>query len=388
MKVQSFERGKIFNKRMHKFLLDRMSLEEVSKIAVIGAGNVGKAMAAHLTIKGYDVNLFNRTEEHILPLKNDNKIRICGLIEGIPEIKLITSDIQKAIEDVDIIMVTSPASGHISLANSLGPHLHKDQLIILNPGRTLGSLEFYNVIKKYKKNNIVSEAQTILYTTRYCDMNAEVFAIKNKVSLATFPACQTGEVLDVLKPIYPQFVAAKDILETGFNNVGAILHPTPTILNIGGIENNKTPFKYYYDGITPTIAGFLETMDQERVEIAKTCGYHVVSVKEWLYEVYGSRGRNLYDTIQNTDAYRMIDAPEKVHHRYIFEDIPTGLVPLSSMGEKIQKHTPNINAIIELASRITNTNFRQCGRTLENCGVSRMNMDELKSFIQDGDEAS
>lgn len=380
--------GKIFNNRMHNSFLDKMSLEEVSKIAVIGAGNVGKAMAAHLTIKGYEVNLFNRTKEHILPLKKDNKIKICGLIEGIPEIKLITSNIQKAVEGVDLIMVTTPASGHISLANNLGPHLHKDQLIILNPGRTLGSLEFYNVIKKYNKNNIVSEAQTILYTTRYCDMNAEVFAIKNKVSLATFPACQTGKVLEFIKPIYPQFVAAKDILETGFNNVGAILHPTPTILNMGGIENNKTPFKYYYEGITPTIAQFLELMDQERVEIAKGWGYTVSSVKSWLYEVYGSRGTNLYDTIQNTEAYKMIDAPEQVHHRYIFEDIPTGLVPLSSMAGKIHKQTHNINAVIELASRITNTNFKQCGRTLENCGVSGMNMDELISFIQNGEEAN
>lgn len=219
-------------------------------------------------------------------------------------------------------------------------------------------------------------------------MNSEVFAIKKRVSLATFPASQTGEVLEVLKPIYPQYVAAKDILETGFNNVGAILHPTPTILNIGGIENNKTPFKYYYEGITPTIAKFLEAMDQERVGLAKRWGYNVVSVKDWLYEVYGSKGRNLYDSIQNTDAYKMIDAPEKVQHRYIFEDIPTGLVPLSSMGKKIQKQTPNINAIVELASRLTNTNFWQCGRTLENCGVSRMNIDDLKNFIHNGDEAS
>ncbi|MDZ7837273.1 MAG: hypothetical protein U5N58_04575 [Actinomycetota bacterium] len=31
------------------------------KFAVVGAGHGGKAIAAHLAIKGFDVNLYNRT---------------------------------------------------------------------------------------------------------------------------------------------------------------------------------------------------------------------------------------------------------------------------------------------------------------------------------------
>ena len=36
---------------------------------VIGAGNGGKAMAAHLAIMGFPVTLFNRTYEHISAIK-------------------------------------------------------------------------------------------------------------------------------------------------------------------------------------------------------------------------------------------------------------------------------------------------------------------------------
>lgn len=361
-----------------------MSSNEVVKIAVIGAGNVGKAMAAHLTLMGYKVNLFNRTKKNIVALMKDNEITISGIIEGRAQINIITSDIRKAIDSVDLIMVTTPASGHTYLAHILGPHLTKAQLIVLNPGRTLGSLAFSNILRKYKKENSVSETQTILYTTRYCDMNSEVFAIKRKVPLATFPACKTEEVLEVLKPIYAEYTRAQDILETGFSNVGAILHPTPTLLNIGWIENSRTPFKYYYEGITPSIAHLLEKIDHERIEIAEGYGYHVLSVKDWLHEAYGSSGKNLYEALQNTDAYKTIDAPDKIRHRYIYEDIPTGLVPFSSIGEKIQKQTPHMNAMIELASKITEKNFRQCGRTLENCGVSHMTIDELKHYINCG----
>ena len=37
--------------------------------AVIGAGNGGCAMAAHLSIMGFQVNLFNRSEENLRTLK-------------------------------------------------------------------------------------------------------------------------------------------------------------------------------------------------------------------------------------------------------------------------------------------------------------------------------
>jgi opine dehydrogenase len=35
------------------------------KYAVIGAGHGGKAMAAHLALMGFSVNLFNRTADHV-----------------------------------------------------------------------------------------------------------------------------------------------------------------------------------------------------------------------------------------------------------------------------------------------------------------------------------
>ncbi|MEG3054770.1 MAG: NAD/NADP octopine/nopaline dehydrogenase family protein [Methanoculleus sp.] len=362
-------------------------MKEEPKFAVIGAGNVGKAMAAHLSLLGYRVNLFNRTEENILPFKKDNKISVCGIIEGCTKINHITSDIHRAIEDVDIIMVTIPASGHKKIADLIGPNLLENQKIVLNPGRTLGALEFSHRLRKYDKTNIVAETQTILYTTRFCDMKSEIFAIKRKVPLAAFPACRTGEILDVFKDIYPEFTRAKDSLETGLANVGAILHPTPTLLNVGWIESGKTPFKYYYEGITPSISQYLESLDHERISIAHTLGYNIPSVKEWLHEAYGITGRSLYETLQNNEAYQKIDAPQKIKHRYIYEDIPTGLVPISSIGQKMLISTPNINAVVELASSITGSNFRQCGRTLDSCGLAGMTLESLVDYVYYGEEA-
>ncbi len=40
-------------------------MKKKTRYTVIGAGNGGKAMAAHLALKGFSVTLYNRTPEHI-----------------------------------------------------------------------------------------------------------------------------------------------------------------------------------------------------------------------------------------------------------------------------------------------------------------------------------
>src|SRR5690606_40839096 len=91
--------------------------------AVIGAGNGGIAMAGYLSLLGYKVNLYNRTLENILPLIERPVIRLSGEIEGEGRLNLATNQIQEAIEDADIIMVTIPAMGHYNLAKAMAPYL-------------------------------------------------------------------------------------------------------------------------------------------------------------------------------------------------------------------------------------------------------------------------
>ena len=44
-------------------------MSKSTRYAVIGAGNGGKAMAAHLALKGFQVNLYNRSSDHIAAIK-------------------------------------------------------------------------------------------------------------------------------------------------------------------------------------------------------------------------------------------------------------------------------------------------------------------------------
>ena len=149
---------------------------------------------------------------------------------------------------------------------------------------------------------------------------------------------------------------------TSFSNVGMVLHCSPIMMNIGWIETEKTDFKYYYEGISRSIANFLEKIDKERVDVAKGAGVDVASVSDWLKETYHVVGNNLYECIQNNLFYKEIDAPKTIHCRYILEDVPNGLVPVEFLGEQMGIHTPNMTMIINLANIVLNKNFRKEGR--------------------------
>ena len=212
------------------------------KYAVIGAGHGGKAMAAHLALMGFSVNLFNRTADHVEVIKKRGGIELEsaeGGPHGFGELALVTSDIAAAIQNVEVIMVVLPSSAHADVARAMAPHLQGGQIVVLHPGRTCGALEFVKVIRDRgcTADVTVAEAETFIYASRSDGpVQARIFRIKEAVPLAALPASRTQCVLDAICEAYPQFIHGVDVLNTGMNNMGAIFHPALTLLNMGWIE--------------------------------------------------------------------------------------------------------------------------------------------------------
>lgn len=363
------------------------------RFAVIGAGNGGLAIAGYLASCGYAVNLYNRSFDKIKELKDSREVTLQGAIQGKGFLNIVTDNIERAVEDANVIMVVVPASAHRAVAKNVAPYLKDGQIIILNPGRTGGALEFKNTIREtgVKAGVTVAEAQTLLYACRRVDgCTVNIFSVKEKVALAAIPATRTGKVIKIISKAFPQFVAARNVLETSFNNIGAIFHPAPTLLNSGRIETTGGDFQYYLEGISPTVARILEEMDRERVKVAQRLGVKAISAVKWLEQSYKAIDNSLYGAIQKTGAYKGIKAPSTVDNRYIFEDVPASLVPISSIGKMLGIPTPTIDSIIQLASVAQNKDYWKSGRTVETLGLAgktvkeiiRMVMEEEKGILE------
>jgi len=357
------------------------------RIAVLGAGNGGFAFAAHLTLLGHQVNLWNRTIEKLQPLIKDKKIHVSGELEGIAEISLVSRDLRKVCAGCQLIMVAISADGHKDLAKQIAKVIESDQIIILNPGRTGGALEFYAILKKTTPNKkvYIAEAQSLLYACRKEENNKiNIFGLKKILPFAAMPAKDTNYVLSFIKNIFPQFVPVDNILQTSFENIGCIFHPPIALFNIGRIER-KEEFRFYKD-VTPSICSFIEQLDFERITIAKIFGIKVRGVREWILKAYDikKKGSSLYDLMMSNPAYSNVFAPTTIFGRYFFEDVPTGLLPLREFSLLQGLKTPIMDSLITMISTVCRQDFYATGRDLKSMGVQNMTFNEINEYIQIG----
>jgi len=350
------------------------------KIAVLGAGHGGLAMAGHLAIMGFSVNIYSRSEERLWGIKSTGRIVIEGEVEGAGELNLATNNIEEAIKGIELIMVVVPATGHRFIAEQCAPYLQDGQIVILHPGRTFGAIEFNQVLqeKKCKANVIIGEAQTFIYASRALGPGqAKIFRIKNSIPVATLKAHRIPEVVNKLRVAYPQFVPGDNVFKTSFDNIGAVFHPTLCVLNAGWIED-IADFQFYIQGITNSVVKVLESVDNERVKVAESLGIRALTTREWLYLAYGAAGRNLLEAMRANPGYRGIYAPATLKMRYLDEDVPTSLVPISSLGKKLNVETPTIDTIIRLASILNEEDYWSKGRTVEKLNLKDLSLKELR----------
>jgi opine dehydrogenase len=365
-------------------------MDKTYRYAVVGAGNGGKAMAAYLALLGIQVTLYNRTASHVEIIRLRGGIDLENPTEphGFGKIYKVTDNMEEALREADIVMVIVPSSAHYDVAKAAAPFLRDDHIVILNPGRTGGTLEFRFTLAQENcpTNPIIAEAETFIFASRSeGPSQARIFRIKEAVPLAALPATRTAEVLEAIRPVFPQFIDGRNVLQTGLNNMGAIFHPALALLNAGWIEATSGDFQFYVDGVTPSVAKVLEVLDRERVTVASAIGIKARNALEWLDLAYNATGENLYEAMHNQTGYYGIKAPGTLNHRYITEEIPMSLVPIASFGSTYGVSVNGINSIINLACYIHGTDYRRKGRTVERLGIKEMSVGELVKFVETGE---
>jgi opine dehydrogenase len=352
------------------------------KISIIGAGNGGQAMAGHFAILGHKVTLYNRSRERFSHIIEKASIELQDAICGFGKIGCITTDISKAVKAADLILIATTADAHTDIACLLAPYVEEGQTIVLNPGRTLGAIEFSNALKENTDKRVfIAEAQSLIYACRIEKPGqVKVIGVKDKVLLAAYPAVDTDYVLHLINSVYPCFIKANNVLETSLENIGAIFHPPVVLFNAATIERGQE--FYFYNDMTPAIANFLTKIDEERLKIGTAFGIKLNSVSEWVSFAYKNiKGDDLCTKMQNNPAYYKILSPPNLNTRLLYEDVPTGILPLTELGKMAGVETPLLTSVLNISQTLLNIDFVKTGRTLRNLGLENISAsDFLKSL--------
>jgi opine dehydrogenase len=337
-------------------------------------------------MEGIPVRLYNKFEEEIVALREQGGVTVEGTIEGFGPLELITTDPAPVVSWADILMVVVPALAHRLIAETCAPHLRDGQILILNPGRTGGALEFSNALRErgVRARVTVAEAQSLVYACRlFRPALVRITGIKKQIRLAAFPATETVTVVEAVRPLYPQFRPAANVLETSFDNIGAVFHPGTMVLNANRIEAGED--FGFYQSMTPSVTRLLEVIDQERLAVARAFGVELDSASEWLQRSYeGVAGETLLERIQSNRAYDDIKAPKSLRVRQILEDVPTGLVPLASLGALAGVPTPACRAVTDMCCVLLDRDFWAEGRNARNLGLSGMSVEGIREFVSTG----
>ena len=356
----------------------------VRRAAVIGAGPVGCATAAHLSRQGLEVTISDVLPAMIKPLRERLSVRCHGVMEGEVPLVSATTDLAEAVEGAELVVAAVPASSHEAVAEAVAGHLMPGAIVLLQPGATLSAVAFMHTLRQVGAGTDVTPVETLnaIFTARMEGPGeVNIFAIKHRIGYAALPARRTAGAGALLEPLFSCLTPMRSVLEISASNMNAVMHPPVTLLNAGRIDS-AVPFLFYKEGGTPAVIQLVEAVDRERLALLEALGFSGPSMREWFNEVYGLEATTLYEGIQANRPYDTIKAPTSLDTRLLLEDIPTGLVPYCSLADALGVRVPVMRALVRVCGVLYERDFFAQGRTLANLGLGELTPTELLASFE------
>ena len=357
-------------------------------VAVIGAGNVGCALAADLGLRGIEVRLFNRSPGRLAAIADAGGITVTGQIEGFAAPGLITGSLQEAVAGAGVVAVTVPTASLPAYAAALAQATTDEQLIWLNPGHSGGALYLAaELARAGRAARTICQLTTASHASRLTSPATVRVFLRSRASLAALPAShlhQCHQRLDALLP--GQFGRAASVLEADLANLNAILHPPGMVCNAGWIEATGGKFGFYAQGAGPAVTRVMDAIDAERLALARALGVRAIPFTELFGQLgfttsaQASTG-GAYHAIQRSELIRPIQSPPRLDHRYLHEDVGWGLVPWMHLAAAAGSPAPAITALTHLAGVINGIDYPREGLTLERMGLAGKTPRQIRAHV-------
>lgn len=365
------------------------------KIAVVGAGNGGCAVAGDMAYRGLNVTLVKTSnamhdDNFSFLQQNDGKMTLVDFgengsmnpqnlekIEKVGYISQVTRDLS-VISSMDVVIIYIQTNYHEQLIKRMAEYVSDGQIILINPGYFSSAY-----ILKYcgDKDITIVEAQSSFIDGRIIEPGKFKVGFRNvRNPLGVYPAANLEFAKSKLDQLGFPFHYMDNVVGAALHNPNMIVHTIGSILAIPMIDAMGKDFCMYHRSFTEHTWNVLEKLDAEKMNILEKMGF------ERLPYVEACKFRNsLDDSLDAKEVFfgyasmpTRAMGPVNVNSRYITEDVPQGLVMMESLGKALNVGTPIATALIEIAGAALGTDFRANGRTPERLGV-----ENIKKILQD-----
>jgi opine dehydrogenase len=361
-------------------------------VVVLGAGNTGLSIAAKLALEGREVALWEAPSHAsaLEPLLPGRQVRLTGEGgAGTATLAAVTTDAAAALASADVLIAAVPSYAHEPFADLLVPHLEPRHLLALLPGN-LGSLAFAERLRRANgaAGPLLAEGDTAPYVCRKLGPDhAHIFGVVESIGIGVLGARRTDEALGALEPLFPGLRPYPHVLAAGLGALNPVVHPPGVLMNAGRIEYAQGDFRFYEEGVTPTVARMIEALDAERRAIGAAHGIELTPVAEAFSTAgFGPVG-DLWATINGSRMLTQMRAPGSLDTRWLSEDVPYGLRTWAELAERAGVAAPVARALVQLGDVVVGTDSWSSGRSLADLGIDDLNDDDLHEYLDTGARA-
>jgi opine dehydrogenase len=356
-------------------------------IGVVGAGGEGRAVAAYLAARELPVHLYTRDLRAVAEIVRHREVAAHGVLDGRFPLREVTAD-PAGLAGRAVVLVATVTTAYPEVAARLAPHLTAGQVVVLFSSKLCGSVEFAHALAAAGAPEVDVVETDALFAARPSGTGGvNVLGVKgwNLVSGSTSAA--VGRRAGLLREWFPMLEIARNPVERGLHDFGAVAHVPIALANLGPIDRAEE-LLFYVEGVSPRTIALLERTEAEFAAVARAYGARLLPMTELLDRYYGCPATTLLDALRTVKPYRTIAAPTSLDHRILTEDIRSTLVPLQALARCAGVATPMVDAAITIMSVLGGEDFRRTGRTLDRLGWAGLGYDGIVRRLQAGDRVA
>jgi opine dehydrogenase len=356
-------------------------------LTILGGGNTAFSVAAHLTLEGHRVALWEipSFSASLGPVRESRVIHLLGAARtGPAKVHRVTTDIGEALAFSRLVLVVVPSYAHLPFVEACAPHL-SGHTVVLVPGN-LGTLEWARVLRERGVEGVtLAEVDTAPYVCRKTAPDtATIWGVVTGLGLGVLPSSRTSEVRERLDPLFPGVVIYPSVVACGLAAMNPVVHPAGVLMNAGRVEHSKGEFYFYEEGVTPGVVKVITRVDDERRAVARALGYDLIDAAEAYYRAGFSPRGDLWAAINGSRMLTQLRAPGVLGNRWLTEDIPYGIASWASLGAHYGVATPTLDALVTIGSIVMGSDGKADARDVRRLGVEGMSVPALTAYLETG----
>ncbi len=320
------------------------------RVSILGAGSIAYGVAGFLAAHGHQPTLWSPSGRSARALKDGAPLKAFGALEHEGPVG-VAAGAREAVDTAEALFVALPGYGHRAAFDAVIPHIRAGQPVIISSHSSFGALYLARALAARGVSAPIIVWGTTLLTARVQGSDSvKVNTVRQKIDVATLPESAIDEGHALCTALFgDRFVRRDGLLAIALSNLNPQNHLGIALLNLTRMEKGETWGQGEH--VTPAVGRVIEALDAERLAIAEVFGLKVRTVREHFSLSFHVPMASVSEMNQQMHAEgRGGFGPTSFDSRYIFEDVPFGLVPTARLGRMCGRPAPLHEAGIALLS--------------------------------------